>query len=80
MVKLKDPYAQKGLTTIQKWVISILVVGVVALGLWLGNLLSWAGLDSPLKVFNKEQVEEVVSAEAAAEETAVVETAEPSAN
>ena len=80
VVKLKDPYAQKGLSTIQKWVISILVVGVVALGLWLGNLLSWAGLDSPLKVFNKEQVEEVVSAEAAAEETAVVETAEPSAN
>ena len=78
-IKLKDPYAKTGLSCFWKFVISIASIGVVVLGLWLGNLLSWAGLDSPLKVFNKEQVEEVVSAEAAAEETVTVETTEPAA-
>ena len=52
-VKLVDPYAKKGLSTAQKWLISIASVGVVVLGLWLGNLLSWAGWDSPLPVFDK---------------------------
>ena len=79
-IKLKDPYAKTGLSGFWKFVISIASIGVVVLGLWLGNLLSWAGLDSPLKVFNKEQVEEVVSAdETAAEETVTVETTEPAA-
>ena len=78
-IKLKDPYAKTGLSGFWKFVISIASIGVVVLALWLGNLLSWAGLDSPLKVFNKEQVEEVVSAEAAAEETVTVETTEPAA-
>ena len=59
VVKLKDPYAQKGLTTIQKWFVSIIVIGVVALGLWLGNLLAWAGAESPLPFFEKAQVEVV---------------------
>jgi hypothetical protein len=59
VVKLKDPYEQKGLTTIQKWFVSIIVIGVVALGLWLGNLLAWAGAESPLPFFEKAQVEVV---------------------
>ena len=57
VVKLKDPYAQKGLTTIQKWFVSIIVIGVVALGLWLGNLLAWTGAESPLPFFDKPQIE-----------------------
>jgi hypothetical protein len=57
VVKLKDPYAQKGLTTIQKWIVSISVIGVVVLGLWLGNLLAWTGAESPLPFFDKPQVE-----------------------
>ena len=59
VVKLKDPYAQKGLSTIQKWLVSIVVIGVVVLGLWLGNLLAWAGAKSPLPFFDEPQVEVV---------------------
>jgi hypothetical protein len=60
-LKLKDPYARKGLPTWKKWVISLSTVLVVVAGLWLGNLLNWAGLPSPLPWFNKtEVVEEVV--------------------
>jgi hypothetical protein len=60
-LKLKDPYARKGLPTWKKWVISLSTVLVVVAGLWLGNLFNWAGLPSPLPWFNKtEVVEEVV--------------------
>ncbi|MBR5499451.1 MAG: hypothetical protein IKV75_04735 [Bacteroidales bacterium] len=60
-LKIKDPYARKGLPTWKKWVISISTVLVVVAGLWLGNLFNWAGLPSPLPWFNKtEVVEEVV--------------------
>ena len=59
VVKLKDPYAKKGLTTVQKWLVSIAAIGVVVLGLWLGNLLSWAGVESPLPFFDEPQVEVV---------------------
>jgi hypothetical protein len=63
VLKLKDPYARKGLEPWKKWMISVSVVAVIAAGLWLGNLLSWAGLKSPLPRFNKTEqvvVEEVV--------------------
>ena len=60
-LKIKDPYARKGLPTWKKWVISLSTVLVVVAGLWLGNLFNWAGLPSPLPWFNKtEVVEEVV--------------------
>ena len=64
VLKLKDPYAKTGLSCFWKWVISILSVGVVALGLWLGNMLSWAGLNSPLPRFKSDAVENVVDAAA----------------
>ncbi|MBE6251447.1 MAG: hypothetical protein E7111_07300 [Bacteroidales bacterium] len=70
-LKLKDPYAQKGLNTAQKWLVSLLSIAVVVLGLWLGNLLSWAGWDSPLPWFDKDVVEEVV-AEGSVEQTETV--------
>ena len=73
-LKLKDPYARKGLAPWKKWAISLSALVVVAAGLWLGNLLNWAGLPSPLPWFNKtEVVEEVVVedvVEVAAEEVA----------
>ena len=73
-LKIKDPYARKGLPTWKKWVISLSAVVVVAAGLWLGNLLNWAGLPSPLPWFDKaEVVEEVVVEEVA--ETVVEEAA-----
>ena len=61
-LKLKDPYAKKGLAPWKKWCISIAVVAVVAGVLYLANLLAWANLPSPLPCFDKEEavVEQVV--------------------
>ena len=56
-LKLKDPYAKKGLPAWKKWLISLSVLVVVAAGLWLGNLFAWVGAPSPL--FNKSEVEVV---------------------
>ena len=57
-LKIKDPYAKKGIPTWKKWVVSLSALVVVAAGLWLGNLLNWAGAPSPLPVFNKVEVVE----------------------
>ena len=67
-LKLKDPYAKKGLPTWKKWAISLGALIVVVGALWLGNLLSWAKLPSPLPRFHKTEVVEIVeAAEAPAE-------------
>ena len=58
-LKIKDPYAKKGIPTWKKWLISLSALIVVVAGLWLGNLLKWAGAPSPLPVFNKAEVEVV---------------------
>jgi hypothetical protein len=55
-LKLKDPYAKTGLATWKKVVITIVVLGAVCGGLWLGNLLNWAGMKSPLPRFNRTEV------------------------
>lgn len=67
-LKLKDPYS-KDMPAWKKIVITLSVLVVVAGGLWLGNLLKWANLPSPLPRFNKTEVvvEEVT-------ETAVADT------
>ena len=73
-LKLKDPYAKKGMPTWKKWVISLSALVVVVAGLWLGNLLKWAGAPSPL--FNKPtEVVEVVETptEVAVSDSVVVE-------
>ena len=62
-LKLKDPYAKKGIPTWKKWVISLSALVVVVAGLWLGNLLKWAGASSPLPFFNKTEVEVVETTE-----------------
>ena len=71
-LKLKDPYAKSGMPAWKKWVISIAALVVVVGGLWLGNLLNWAGYTSPLPRFNQvevvETVEETVEVEEVAEE------------
>lgn len=69
IVKLKDPYADKGIPAWAKALITILIVAIVAAGLWLGNLLSCVNLQSPLPCFDK--VEEVVEAPVSEENVAV---------
>ena len=66
-MNLKDPYAKKG-NPAKAWFLTILALVVVACGLWLGNVLSSVGLQSPLPCFNQAEpvVEEVI--EPAAEE------------
>lgn len=72
-LKLKDPYS-KDMPAWKKVVISLSCIVVVAAGLWLGNLLKWANLPSPLPRFNKTEVvvEEVT-------ETAVADTVQVTA-
>lgn len=73
-LKIKDPYAKSGIPTWKKWLISIVAIAAIVAGLWLGNLLNWAGYKSPLPRFNQtESVEETVEAEAVAAEAAVEE-------
>ena len=61
-LKLKDPYAKKGLPAWKKWAISLGALIVVVGGLWLANLLSWAKLPSPFSCFDKGKVEVVETA------------------
>ena len=62
-VKIKDPYAKAGLSPFTKFLITVLAIAVIAAGLWLFNLLSGVGLDSPLPRYNQPvPVEEVVEA------------------
>ena len=72
-LKMKDPYAKKGLPAWKKWCISVGALAVVVVALWLTNLLSWAKMPSPLPFFNKEKVE-VVEAPAATPEAAAADT------
>ncbi len=59
-MKLKDPYAKKS-SPWKAWLVTIAAVAVVGCGLWMFNLLSWAGLQSPLPRYNQpEPVAETV--------------------
>ena len=80
-LKIKDPYARKGIAPWKKWVISLSAVVVVAAGLWLGNLLDWAGYTSPLPRFNKTEVvvEEAAADTLATEAAVAVEEVAPEA-
>ena len=60
------------MATWKKWCITLACIVVAAAGLWLGNLLKWANLPSPLKCFQPEV--EVVVEEAVVEEVVVEET------
>lgn len=60
-LKLKDPYARKGLAPWKKWIISLSALVVVLAVLWVLNLFAWAGLKSPLPRYDEPAaVEEVV--------------------
>ena len=59
-LKLKDPYARKGLAPWKRWCISLASLAVVLVGLWMANLFAWAGLPSPLPWFDKAEIVETV--------------------
>jgi hypothetical protein len=74
-LKIKDPYAKSGMSAWKKVLVSLVAIVIVLAGLWLGNLLAWAGYTSPLPRFNQvEAVEEVVATDSlATADTVVVE-------
>ncbi len=55
-IRVKDPYAKKGLKPCHKWLITILALAAAVAGLWIFNLLNWAGFRSPLPRYNKVEV------------------------
>ena len=61
-MKLKDPYAKKGLKTWQKWAITIAIILLVGVGLWLANVLTHVNpkFNSPLPKYNKAETTQVV--------------------
>jgi hypothetical protein len=65
-LKLKDPYARKGLPAWLRWLLSLLTVAVVLAGLWLGNAFACVGYDSPL--FDEERAETVESVDGSSAE------------
>ena len=58
-IKINDPFAKKS-SPWKAWLGAFVAVAVVACGLWLFNLLSWAGLQSPLPRYNQPAAAEVV--------------------
>lgn len=75
-LKLKDPYAKKGIPCWAKWLITFGTVAIIVVTLWLFNLLSWAKLPSPLPMFNEDKTEEVTTiteTETTVTETTVIE-------
>ena len=76
-MKLKDPYAKKGMSPLARTLTGILLLALGVGALWLFNLLSWAGLESPLPRYHQDEavIEEVVEAADSLEvaDTAVVE-------
>lgn len=57
-LKLKDPYARKGIPAWKKWTISLTSIVLLLAALWLANLLACIKLPSPLPCFNKAEAVE----------------------
>ena len=73
-LKIKDPYAKKGISKWMKWTISLVSLVIVLGCLWLGNIFASLGAPSPLSIFNKEQVEIVEASEPAPVEAVVADS------
>lgn len=76
-LKIKDPYAKRGIPAWEKWLISSLLVAIVLVVLWLGNIFSWIDAPSPLPFFDKEKV---VIVESPAQETITEEATSEATN
>ena len=68
-IKLKDPYAKKGIPMWKR----LLSLAILLCILWLANLFAWAKLPSPLPCFAKDKavVEEVVEVQETVEAVTV---------
>ncbi len=75
-IRVKDPYAKRGLKPCHAWLLGILLVAVVVAALWLANLFAWAGFKSPLPRYNEVEAVEVVET---IESVEVLETVEEAA-
>ena len=75
-MRLKDPFAKKGLAPWKKWCISLAVLAVALGGLWLFNLLAWANLPSPLERYQEPAVEVVEETPVSEEEPVLQESTE----
>ena len=71
-MRLKDPFAKKGLAPWQKWCIGLVIAAVAFAGLWMFNILDGVGLSSPLKRYNKRAPVEVVADSLATGEVPVI--------
>lgn len=62
-IKLQDPYAKKKIPAWQKWIISIVLIGIAAAILWISNVLSPLNpkLKSPLPKYNQVDTVEVIT-------------------
>ena len=52
-MKIKDPYARKGIAPWKAWLISLSSLAVVLVVLWVFNLFAWAGMKSPLDRYDE---------------------------
>ena len=71
-MRLKDPFAKKGLAPWQKWCIGLVIAAVAFAGLWMFNILDGVGLSSPLERYNKRAPVEVVADSLATGEVLVI--------
>ena len=71
-MRLKDPFAKKGLAPWQKWCIGLVIAAVAFAGLWMFNILDGVGLSSPLERYNKRAPVEVVADSLATGEVPVI--------
>lgn len=79
-LKLKDPYARKGIAPWKRFLITIVLLGAAFIALWLTNCLAWAKLQSPLPCYNKENVAEKTAECTENENTALMQTETASDN
>lgn len=79
-LKLKDPYARKGIAPWKRFLITIVLLGAAFIALWLTNCLAWAKLQSPLPCYNKETVVENEAGKTENKNTATVQAETTSEN
>lgn len=76
-MKLKDPYAKKGIAPWKAWLITLFVLAAVVCGLWMANLLDCMGFRSPLPRYNPIEIVGDVPVSQLTDSTAVLDSLAP---